>query len=66
MYCFPYPQGPASATPLRVPYLATLTYSLFGTYTFGTFPGYIMQNKFPGNLTNKLQSDPTSYLMLTF
>jgi len=66
MYCFPYPQGPASATPLRVPCLATLTYSLFGTYTFETFPGVILQNKFPDNLTGKFRSDPTGYLMLTF
>jgi hypothetical protein len=38
MYCFPYPQA-SEVPPLRVPYIATCTYSLAGQYTFDSFYG---------------------------
>ena len=36
MYCYPYPQA-SDIAPLRVPYVATVTYSLAGAYSFFSF-----------------------------
>ena len=36
MYCYPYPQA-SDIAPLRVPYVATVTYSLSGPYNFFSF-----------------------------